>query len=261
MYRPCPSGAECAGGFSPPVAADGYIATYGAEVFIKCQPSTSCKKNTVQSCGYAPDNQSKGCSVLLAVLIDGKPAIPPFTNESYAKVNVCQEGYENVNNAFCTGCSKGHYRNNQQCDQCPSVFNVKLLAIFFGFLLGGCMLLYGFVRLQLDFKLFIMSVSFLQTMSSFNNIQLDWTGPIKAYLEIASTTNINIEVAQPECLVPMTFRQKWVLIQIFPVVILICYSVTYVVLSKFTHLVKYCIKNKKDLSKDELSIKWYIIYI
>ena len=131
---------------------------------------------------------------------------------------ICTKGYSSSSSDTpCNSCLRStekYFRSNGTCEKCPATNWPLICIIALSVLVGGGLMFYGFTKLNLDFKLFVMSITFLQTLSSFREIPLSWSKPIKVYLDIVSSTNINVELANPECVVPLTFTQKWMFIQV-----------------------------------------------
>jgi hypothetical protein len=188
----------CFIGLGVPKSQYGYIATKDPSVFVKCDP--------IESCNYDTPSSSE------TVIKDPKIANP-----------FCAEGYGDFT---CTACLKkgnvllpagvGYYRLDRACTKCPTVDPLAILGYVAAGLLGSVFVLvvlhysglfiYALHFLQmfsknlvLDRKLVQLSVTLLQTVSSYKGIKLSWTPSFTYVIQAASTTNLNLQLLSPDC--------------------------------------------------------------
>ena len=63
-----------------------------------------------------------------------------------------------------------------------------------------------------------MTVTFVQMLASFNEIDLKWGDLVKNYFSIASSVNANVELVKTECYTPMSYPLKYFFVQCIPLV-------------------------------------------
>ena len=59
--------------------------------------------------------------------------------------------------------------------------------------------------ITIDRNIMDIFITLAQTLSSFRSINLSWTPQFLAVLHVASTANLNLQMASPECLFHLSF--------------------------------------------------------
>ena len=60
-----------------------------------------------------------------------------------------------------------------------------------------------------------------QVLSIFSSFNIRWPGPIKSVLNAVSISNLNVELVSPQCTFEFTYQQKWLVIQMAPILIVL----------------------------------------
>jgi hypothetical protein len=206
----CPIGGFCPGGDSPPLATAGYIVTPDIKTFAQCIPPTSCVWDASHPRTYkdAP--------------------VHPYSN------SLCSVGYKGLT---CGSCVTGFHRFEGACVACPDtdtpLLGVGIASFFVLLLVSAAWYFSSRVKiamkareslksgLPLDWGLIGMAIVLIQTVASYKDINLKWSPPIQKALNIASTMNFNLDLASPECAIPLTIPEKWWMTQIAPFAIIL----------------------------------------
>ena len=61
-----------------------------------------------------------------------------------------------------------------------------------------------------------IGVDMMQTLSMFGSFHFAWPVTITNLFNIASATTFSPELTAPECTIEFTYKQKWFLLEIFP---------------------------------------------
>jgi hypothetical protein len=160
----CPVGAICSDtGETFPVNKAGYYPVDNA-TFLPCTPRSAC------------------------------PAGGSFQFE--ASQFGCSEGYRGDR---CGQCSLGYYRSGDECVRCATTeldlrLVIPLVVLGLGCLLGAMILLR---RIDLGFMSIL--ITYLQTISVFQQFQLEWPQQVIDMFRVFSVFNLNIDLAAPEC--------------------------------------------------------------
>ena len=116
----------------------------------------------------------------------------------------CTHGYQDV---FCSSCSKGFYRLDGYCIQCPGIGRT----VGFGFLFFICFFvaLYFLLRSASPYTRKINSIGiaigWIQVIGVYSSLPVDWPPEIQSVFQIASASNLNMELSAPECSVKSDF--------------------------------------------------------
>ena len=61
-----------------------------------------------------------------------------------------------------------------------------------------------------------VGIDFLQALALFSHFDFQWPPVIRSMFDVASVFSFAIQQAAPECSIPMTFWQKWEMVQVSP---------------------------------------------
>ncbi len=212
----CPQGAVC-DGVSPPVAMQGFLSN--GKDFLGFDPCISPKACLAGSTFTAPD----GCEERV-------------TSDGNTISTCCAVGFEGK---FCSQCSTRYMKTlNGECEACP-YFNWRLLVASIVMIIIGLICFYGFTRLKLDPKLFIMTVNFLQTIDSLQSINLRWSNSVIQFFAWATASNLNVNMVISECsITDLSFPVKWFITQHMPLVFVLGAGAFYGIIATFNLTVK-----------------------
>ncbi|KNC55742.1 uncharacterized protein AMSG_11139 [Thecamonas trahens ATCC 50062] len=156
---PCPLGGICAGGRATPVAAPGFVP--------------------------GPD------------AVDQFLSCP--TAEACTGGGQCAAGYTT---RLCASCASGYYRLGTKCRKCNNARQgllVTLIVILVLVVLGA---LLGFnlaESLTYKFVAAMIGLNALQICAMYGELDLDWGAFGRAFFNVASSLNLNMELTSPEC--------------------------------------------------------------
>eukprot|EP01028_Stygiella_incarcerata_P013739 TRINITY_DN835_c0_g1_i11.p1 TRINITY_DN835_c0_g1~~TRINITY_DN835_c0_g1_i11.p1 ORF type:complete len:1167 (+),score=328.84 TRINITY_DN835_c0_g1_i11:125-3625(+) len=131
----------------------------------------------------------------------------------------CASGYSGYR---CGDCEDGYYKLNGECHQCGGGSVVIFILAIFG-LAGVLAALTSFAGGATKFKSLSMSLSYLQIVSFFATLGVEWPEHVKDMMNILSIFMFNLEVAAPECqnkTLSSAFA-RWMIAMLIPVVAII----------------------------------------
>jgi hypothetical protein len=87
-------------------------------------------------------------------------------------------------------------------------------------MVGGGIGIYLYLKFKFDGPLVMKLVTTMQYLATINGIQLKWTPPAKAAIQVFSTFNFNMQVLTPECYLDQSFAARWIWSQCLPWVLI-----------------------------------------
>eukprot|EP00947_MAST-08B_sp_MAST-8B-sp1_P000313 g313.t1 len=113
--------------------------------------------------------------------------------------------------------TKGYYRLNNKCEQCPENPEV-LIALFFLAVVGVCIGGWFLNKKNFNVAFISIGIDYFQVLALFARSEIQWPDLMRKFFEFCSLFNFNIDITAPECLVPnLDYTIKWVGIMALPV--------------------------------------------
>ena len=193
---PCPKGAECSlTGLSNITNAFGYypVVRENELLFIACVPPEACARASFQN---------------------GQM--------------ICGRGYTGTR---CGSCASRYYAYGQQCVPCPRI-DLQPWQVWSLALLAALVLLYlAYWLSKLDMAFLGILSTYLQAVSAFHGLNLNWPPLVKTFLGYLAVFNLNINVISPECFQltesSKTFEFKFYFTLLLPIALLVCVALLY----------------------------------
>ena len=150
----------------------------------------------------------------------------------------CDAAQKSLGNEDClndNGESILYYRINGSCKKCddnPWVL-VAMAAL--------CLVVLGSVGYLLNKKkvslaILAIGVDYFQILSIFANTKAEWPELIVKIYDFFSMFSFDINITAPECTFSITYRRKWIIVMLFPLVMLLCaviFHVSYTMYKRF----------------------------
>jgi hypothetical protein len=210
VYR-MPSGkivpaANCSGGDSPPVAKRGFIQlqNLSGSDYVQCSGTLD-----VTGCLRPGEVKFLACTPKAACQGGGN----------------CSKGYATPDNN-CVGCEKRWYKLSGECTPCPKLASLWLALYISVIAIGG---VFGLILVKKGPSVAVtgVGIDYYQVLSIFIAFNIRWPAPVKDVLNIVSITNMNIELVSPECSIEFTYSQKWWVIMLAPICLVLLAIVGY----------------------------------
>lgn len=128
---------------------------------------------------------------------------------------VCGKGYKGD---LCGDCSQNYYRVGNRCQKCPSASIVPLLFLIFLFLLFCLVVVRFSVPFGAKSHSLAIWLSWVQILSLYSALPVEWPPEIKTLFDIASFVNFNIELFSPGCSASVSYWQVWYFKLLFPII-------------------------------------------
>src|SRR6185369_12999716 len=126
----------------------------------------------------------------------------------------CAEGY---GGEYCSECAKGYYRVGTVCTNCNA--SATSMSALFGFM--AVFVLFFLVRSSHPNRkhsaTLSLLVTWIQLISLYGELPLQWPQTILALLHFSSSLNFNIDLTATGCDSPLPFETKWMLTLGIPV--------------------------------------------
>ena len=165
--------------------------------------------------GRATASDGPGCPVFVAC----EPA------DSCLGANKCAANYQGER---CQDCAARFYRVNGECIKCPD----SPMAVIIVFVLLALLALassWALTKYNVTISLIAIGIDYAQVVSIFSRTKIRWPAVVKQIFQILSAFNVNLELAAPECLLEtVTFYNKWLAIEMLPLVAIVFLGLIYV---------------------------------
>ena len=116
-----------------------------------------------------------------------------------------------------------HYKKNGVCTVCDEPVNIVLLVVvgaavfvLFSFTILAAYKKYKRWVPRAAVATLFIGLSFWQTTGLFDDVQFNWGESTRAFFQVASFSNFNIEVIRSDCYVHLDFETKFVLVLVGP---------------------------------------------
>ena len=209
----CPPNAVCVGGLDP-LPLPGYYRA-GRTSFLACTPPEACLG------GVIPPPAARAAleaAVVGANLSAGGAAVV-FDVSEY-----CGSGYVGDR---CAACADGYYRSYSKCVSCPHSAWMLILAFLVAAIVAA-FLMQKIHNHRARLRGITVGVDFLQCLALFSNFKFAWPPAVSALFSVANVFTFAVQQAAPECSLPLSYFQKWLLVQLSPVILCSVTNVYYV---------------------------------
>ena len=113
--------------------------------------------------------------------------------------------------------SKGYFRLNGKCEECDENPWILIGGFFIG-IVGLCIAGYFLSGKQFNVAFISIGIDYLQILALFSRAEIQWPALMRKMFEIFSLFNFNIDIVQPECLIPnLDYRWKWYFTMTLPI--------------------------------------------
>ena len=126
--------------------------------------------------------------------------------------NTCRDGFTG---SFCASCADGFYRLSADCKQCPDTAAQSLILIVLGCVIL-VLIVYWITSKDLRLASVNVGVDFMQVTALGASFGLAWPAYIQTMFDMSSVSNLNFEVAAPECTIRWTYATKWSVVETMP---------------------------------------------
>ncbi len=129
--------------------------------------------------------------------------------------SACALGYVNF---LCNDCAENYYRLRNLCVACPGVSFAYIAA----FLVLGVAAVLVRIRLKqkrINVAALSICLDFLQIIAMIAAFNFRWPATVSTALSVASAAAWTIQGLAPECAIPETILEKWLVVQSCPVVL------------------------------------------
>ncbi|KAJ3426191.1 insulin-like growth factor binding proteinn-terminal [Anaeramoeba flamelloides] len=142
------------------------------------------------------------------------------------KIGVCNEdmGYKGVK---CEKCETGFYRFEKECLECPSNNWFRLFLAFMIFVILMIILLFIAKKGENYFGSISILISFFQIITLFPSMLFNWPIEVLDFFQNLTFFNFNMDFLALECSLNLSFKQKWFLIQLLPIITLFFFVILY----------------------------------
>ena len=113
--------------------------------------------------------------------------------------------------------TKGYYRLNNKCEQCPDQPGL-IVAMFFVGIVALCIGGWFLSKKQFNVAFISIGVDYFQVLALFARSEIEWPPLMRKLFELCSIFNFNIDITAPECLIPdLDYWIKWAGIMALPI--------------------------------------------
>jgi hypothetical protein len=131
---------------------------------------------------------------------------------------LCSEGSQGK---LCATCADNYFLDGLECKKCDAgrnLFWILLSALFVGAMFIVCIFVKCLGRKPPAALTGPVSIglNFWQLLGLFRSIRLDWPAPVRTMFSIVNLANLNMDVLQSQCAIPMTYFTKLHLIMAMP---------------------------------------------
>ena len=206
----------CDLGVTVPVPLPGYVeSTVIVGGIVKCRSESAC----VGVLDYSARNESSRCS----------------------------PGYGGLH---CGNCDTGYYRFYGECLSCGTntvqYFRVTGMVIFFTVLILTSV---EFSARKSTYSGLSLLLNFLQIMGLMNDFWMVWPSMLQSFVGFSALVNLQLDLFAPECklqdLFPADFYERLTMWLTLPLLLLLCYVVTFFVAISIVYSLQSCFATRK----------------
>jgi hypothetical protein len=124
--------------------------------------------------------------------------------------------------------SKGYFRLNGKCEVCDENPWVLVGGFFVG-IVALCIAGYFLSGKQFNVAFISIGIDYIQILALFSRAEIQWPALMRKMFTIFSLFNFNIDIVQPECLIPnLDYRWKWYFTMTLPMAAFILLTLMFV---------------------------------
>jgi hypothetical protein len=176
----------------------------------------------------------------IPLIDDGYFRSPMNVNFAYECIppQACMASYENQNLTTCADIYTGFlcgeciygtsFKQGIQCSKCPPKAAVILTWIVIAVLAIAALWLVAADTRSLSAELKIM-LFWIQIISTFPSMSSSWPQAMKNFFQLLSITNFDIQIASPECSLPVDFWSKFYFKVSSPLIVFALFILTYLI--------------------------------
>ncbi|KAJ3446356.1 insulin-like growth factor binding proteinn-terminal [Anaeramoeba flamelloides] len=138
----------------------------------------------------------------------------------------------------CTKCLQNFYQSDLQCEQCPGNANQRLALILIVIFLILLVLLFLAQKATSYFGSFTINFSFLQILILIHELDIDWPTNINGAFQLFKPFNFDLDFLATECSFDFSYFEKWLIIQLLPVIFLFLLLIIYFILFLHSLLIR-----------------------
>jgi hypothetical protein len=138
----------------------------------------------------------------------------------------CAVGYVTPDNN-CVGCDKQFYKLAGECKPCPDAAGLYLGLYIAAILVLGVVGQF-LIKKGPSIAVTGIGLDYFQVLSIFTAFGVQWPRPVKDVLNVVSVSNMNIELVSPQCTIAFEYHQKWLVIELMPLTMVLLGVIGYV---------------------------------
>jgi len=170
--------------------------------------------------------------------------------ETVDGLTACAIGYEGQ---FCSTCSHGFYKLDGYCLECPG--KGKIIGIGFLVMIVLLASIFFLLRASSPYSRKINSigiaVGWIQVIGVYSSLPIDWPVQVHTVFQIASASNLNIQLSAPECSVSMDFWTTQYLLLLSPFIfaaaLLVSYGIQRIASRRYPKFPNLYLVNRKQI--------------
>ncbi|KAJ3436420.1 insulin-like growth factor binding proteinn-terminal [Anaeramoeba flamelloides] len=138
----------------------------------------------------------------------------------------------------CEECMEGFYKFEEQCLICPDNNWARLFIAFVLLLIFVLALIFIAKKGENYFGSLTILVSFFQIIVLFPKMYFNWPFKIQNFFKNFTFFNLNIDMLALECSFNLSYTEKWFLIMLLPIVIILLFVCFYYLILLHSKIVK-----------------------
>ncbi|KAL0482686.1 hypothetical protein AKO1_014373 [Acrasis kona] len=210
----CPYGAFCKGGDEQPKPLDGYfpLNNGGVMIYVKCPFANACVHSSRNGTQVAAP-----IDVNLPVWFPPIPIQQLFNKSitSATTTELCSDGYSGY---LCGQCASSYFRLGERCLSCGNQNTSNFLIVLYTLgLIAVFIITIPITVLNTHVSSFGIVINFIQICALFNMFSLKWSDSLQTFFDLLSLSNLNVQLFRPECVTPVGYFAKFMIIIFIPV--------------------------------------------